>query len=224
MQVYVVKDMEKKFDAVGDLPFQCPLVLVPESEEDGMHRNSLLQFPAGPAYALTGHKAQGLTMFMTYISFLRFWGYGLPYTLATRTPFVHNIHFVGVPPRDIYESLLERGADGMNKIERKKHEIDKLLLDESALQEEVCRRIQQGEFKNVDKAAEIIIYKKIVDYYKAWSARLDTLDGLDNMTQVSTSFKLNRSELRRGNWKNTVTPYNSQFKTADERWPTLKQV
>ena len=219
-----MKDVEKKFDSIGDLPFEIPLPLTPESEEDGLHKNSLFQFPMGPAYALTGHKAQGLTMFMTYISFLRFWGYGLPYTLATRTPFVHNIHFVGVPPRDIYESLLERGADGLNKIERKKQEIDKLLHDDAALHAEVHRRIQQGEFKNTDNAAAEIIFKKVVDYYHAWSARLDMLDGLQNMTEVSTAFKVNRSELQRGNWKHSVLPYSSQTKSEEERWPTLKQV
>ena len=66
-------------------------------------------------------------MFMTYISFLKFWGYGLPYTIATRTPFLDNIHFVGVPPRDIYLSLLKVDENGMNKIQRKRAELVEML-------------------------------------------------------------------------------------------------
>ena len=48
------------------------------------------------AYALTGHKAQGLNMKVTYIVFDGIFWFGLPYTLITRTPFVDNIYYVGV--------------------------------------------------------------------------------------------------------------------------------
>ena len=71
-----MKDKEHKFDTSGILPFDIPLAVAPETEEDGLHKNTLLQLPLGPAYALTGHKAKGLTMFMTYVSFLKFWGQG----------------------------------------------------------------------------------------------------------------------------------------------------
>ena len=219
-----MKDKEKKFDTVGDLPFDIPLAVAPETEEDGLHRNSLLQFPLGPAYGLTGHKAQGLTMFMTYISFLKFWGYGLPYTLATRTPFLHNIHFVGVPPRDIYHSLFERDQHGLNKIERKRVEIQAILKDDVALKNEVCLRIQKGEFVIPDGTDENVVLDKVREYYEQWLRRLSVCDGLETMTQVSTAFKLHQGRLRCQDWINAVLPFDSQSKTEAERWPTLKQV
>ena len=199
-------------------------MVAPETEEDGLHKNTLLQLPLGPAYALIGHKAQGLTMFMTYISFLKFWGYGLPYTIATRTPFLDNIHFVGVPPQDIYQSLLKVDSTGMNKIQRKRAEIAEMLQDPSALRDEMQRRIRQGQFKVTNPGDELTILTNLRQYYETWMRRLSVPDGLTKMTQVSTAFKLVRRKLVTQEWGAAVVPFDIQTQSEEPRWPTLQQV
>ena len=49
------------------------------------------QVQATLAYALTAHKAQGLTMDTVYLCVIRLFGFGLPYTMCTRSPWLDNI-------------------------------------------------------------------------------------------------------------------------------------
>ena len=98
------------------------------------------------ANALTGHKAQGLTMYVTYIALNNVFGFGLPYTLVTRTPFKNNMFFIGIPPRDILRCLLARGPDGLNMIERKRKEILELCCSPERLEACLEDRIRNGEF------------------------------------------------------------------------------
>ena len=91
------------------------------------------------AYALTIHKSQGVTMPVSYPALQGTFGFGMPYTLLTRTLFSSNMLFVGVPPKDIYEAILTRLAD-------KRRTVQVLLEDESALESSLRARIQSGEF------------------------------------------------------------------------------
>ena len=59
------------------------------------------------AYAMTVHKSQGLTMPKIYPSLQGIFGFGMPYTLMTRTRLAEDMIFVGVPPSDIYPWLKE---------------------------------------------------------------------------------------------------------------------
>ena len=59
------------------------------------------------AYAMTVHKSQGLTMPKIYPSLQGIFGFGMPYTLMTRTRLAEDMIFVGVPPSDIYPLLKE---------------------------------------------------------------------------------------------------------------------
>ena len=78
------------------------------------------QVQAVPAYALTVHKAQGLTMNAVFLAMAKVFGFGQAYTALTRCPFVWNTLLVGVPPRDVLAALLRRDADGLTLIDRKK--------------------------------------------------------------------------------------------------------
>ena len=147
--------------------------------------------PVVPAYALTGHKAQGLTMLATYISLLRCWGFGLPYTSCTRSPFRRNMYFVCVPARDIFVTLRTPDAHGMTAIDVKRVEIEELLAS-------------GGVHGDEDRA-----------YYAEWLTQLDTAQGLRPMANVSSSFKLNRQAWR----TNTVVYMCGTF--CKERTNTL---
>ena len=57
------------------------------------------------AYAMTVHKSQGLTMPKIYPSLQGIFGFGMPYTLMTRTRLAEDMIFVGVPPADLYPAL-----------------------------------------------------------------------------------------------------------------------
>ena len=57
------------------------------------------------AYAMTVHKSQGLTIPKIYPSLIGIFGFGMPYTLMTRTRLEEDMIFVGVPPSDVYVLL-----------------------------------------------------------------------------------------------------------------------
>ena len=158
------------------------------------------QVPVVPAYALTGHKAQGLTMLATYISLLRCWGFGLPYTSCTRIPFRRNMYFVCVPARDIFVALRTPDAHGMTAIDVKRVEIEELLAS-------------GGVHRDEDRA-----------YYATWLTRLDIAQGLRSMVDVSSSFKLNGQDWRKQQWFTCVEPFARKDKHIDDIWPCLLRV
>ena len=92
------------------------------------------------------------------------------------------------------------------------------------MESEVQRRIQKGEFLTSDDVDEEILLDRVRKYYEQWMHRLSVRDGIETMTQVSTAFKLHHGKLRCQDWINAVLPFDSQSKTPEERWPTLKQV
>ena len=162
--------------------------------------NCQFQVPVVPAYALTGHRAQGLKMLVTYMSLVRFLGYGLPYTLCTRSPFRISIYVVGVPPRVIFVALLTPDAHGMTVIDVKRVDIEELLAS-------------GGLHDDEDRA-----------YYAEWLTRLDIAQGLRSMVDVSSSFKLNGQDWRKQQWFTCVEPFARKDKHIDDIWPCLLQV
>ena len=91
------------------------------------------------AYALTIHKSQGVTLPVSYPALQGTFGFGMLYTLLTRTFFSINMLFVGAPPKDIYEAVVARLSD-------RRRVIRELLDDESALEESLRARVRAGEF------------------------------------------------------------------------------
>ena len=140
------------------------------------------------AYALTGHKAQGLNMPITRIGLDGIFGFGLPYTLITRTPFQENIYFVGVPPLDVYVVLLHTGPDGMNPIERKQLEVRHIASSRLDLENIVEKRIASGEF-DVKKTSREELFNSVQQHYLEWASRLDVMSGVKAMCQVSENFR-----------------------------------
>ena len=93
--VVVVKDQERtiaKTLRYSPHDIQC---VGARPDEGTMRRAAWRQVQLMLAYALSVHKAQGLTMDVTYLSLTMVFGFGLPYTACTRTPFSRNMLFVG---------------------------------------------------------------------------------------------------------------------------------
>ena len=74
------------------------------SGDSGTH---FMQTQLALAYAMTVHKSQGLTIPKIYPSLIGIFGFGMPYTLMTRTRLEEDMIFVGVPPSDVYVLLKE---------------------------------------------------------------------------------------------------------------------
>ena len=77
------------------------------SGDSGIH---FMQAQLALAYAMTVHKSQGLTIPKIYPSLIGIFGFGMPYTLMTRTRLEEDMIFVGVPPKDVYVLLKEVGV------------------------------------------------------------------------------------------------------------------
>ena len=75
------------------------------TETGGVYGEQFMQTQLALAYAMTVHKSQGLTMPRIYPSLQGIFGFGMPYTLMTRTRLAEDMIFVGVPPSDIYPML-----------------------------------------------------------------------------------------------------------------------
>ena len=140
------------------------------------------------AYALTGHKAQGLNMKVTYIGFDGIFGFGLPYTLMTRTPFVDNIYYVGVPPRDVYTALVQKGPDGKNRIDRKRAEVEQFLADEAAIRRHVDAKMASGELSTSDSSYDALV-QSCRERFAEWLTRLTAAPGVKAMCEVSENFR-----------------------------------
>ena len=160
-----------------------------KAEEDVSQANKWKQVPLKLAYALTGHKSQGLTMNTTYPSLMFIFGYGLPYTICTRTPYRHNMLFVGVPPKDIFEELV-RVDDGLTAVDRQRLKLQGILADDTLLERELEKRLDTGKF-NLDKIAEDReesllecrehLRTKLRYWMQKWHDRLYLESGIKNM-------------------------------------------
>ena len=153
-----------------------------------------------PAYALTAHKGQGLTLTRTYLGLDDLFGYGLAYTMFTRTRFAENMCAVGVPPKDVLEAIVVKHFDGMNAIDRKREQLQTLLQNTSAFDEKIDRRIRAGEF-NLNKIADDLkiqgdpltresdarlhLREVLYRHYADWCCRLYTDRGLEAMCKVN---------------------------------------
>ena len=54
--------------------------------------------------------------------------------------------FIGVPPKDIFEKLLQRDSQGRNALDKKRNELVRALQDPDLLEEIINERIAKGEF------------------------------------------------------------------------------
>ena len=243
--VYVIKDEE------------CTLVKKVRFEDEDIHailvrcdvshvggrQKQWKQVQAIPAYALTDHKAQGLTLYTVYIGLDKVFGFGIAYTVFTRTKFEENMYNVGVPPKDILQMLLQKDQSGRNMIENKKLRVQGILADPTELEKEVDRRINSGEFDleqlandlsrgtptstsptNVQKSAsetQPCVRKFLTEqlrlFYQDWEQRLDTLKGLAAMCPVNTwdySFKHGAIQAWENNeWKTLAQIFQQDSQT-----------
>jgi len=161
------------------------------------------QLPVTPAYALTAHKAQGLTMDKVYISWVHMFGFGVPYTMMTRTPHEDNIYFVGVPPQDVFQRLDERDATDQTPVDREHTRLCRLLEDPVAMEHELQRRNDQGDPVTMDEMTEA---------YEDTRYRLaNHFEGKQRMLEASEGFKLRGQELL-------------QYDDKRRTWPSLNEI
>ena len=100
-----------------------------DSTSNGYGEQHFQQVSLAIAAAMTCHKVQGLTIPQIYFCLHQIWGFGIPYTAFTRTPFKADIALVGVPPRDIFSAIFASSPDEPSLIMRKRREIEATLLD-----------------------------------------------------------------------------------------------
>ena len=82
-----------------------------DSAFNGYVETHFQQVSLAIAAAMTCHKVQGLTIPQIYFCLHKIFGFGIPYTAFTRTPFKADIAIVGVPPRDIFHAIFYSDAD-----------------------------------------------------------------------------------------------------------------
>ena len=210
--VRVVRDEESTLaKTVRYNALDCTSVPV-QTDKSSQSYQEWRQVQATLSYALTIHKCQGLTMPVTYPALVNVFGFGMAYTIATRTPYAWNMLFIGVPPQDVLSKILHKGPDQLCLIERKKKELLFLLSNENALRNELHRRVQAGEFdlqtigeelirRNVELSDETDnemmqqlafddLLSKLRIWLADWAERLDVEEGLRVMVKVSEGFKL----------------------------------
>ena len=157
-----------------------------DSAFNGYTETHFEQVSLAIAAAMTCHKVQGLTIPYIYFCLYKIFGFGVPYTALTRTPFKKDIAIVGVPPRDIYKALFEKDEHGRDRIERKKIEIDRILSESTDLSE-----------------AE-------QQYYKKWRDRCNREEAINAMLKVCARFKKVKGHLE------TYANAEKEWKTLTE--------
>ena len=92
------------------------LTLISTHDEQGSNYNGSQehwrQVMATLAYAVTAHKSQGLTLGTVYLSLFKIFGFGVPHAMCTRTPWIDNMDFVGVPPVDVLTAIHHNDETG----------------------------------------------------------------------------------------------------------------
>jgi len=138
----------------------------------------------------------------------------LPYTMCTRSPWHDNIYFVGVPPVDVLAAILRPDASGRNRVDRLRVALETLLGDAVALENQMQRRVDSGEFdlkaiaetlspdasttdsppagtwnceSRLDRAREHLI-TCLRRMYTGWVQRLNVAQGLATMCAVNEGF------------------------------------
>ena len=176
-------------------------------------------------------------MAMTYPALAMVFGFGLPYTLFTRTPWRHNMWFVGVPPRDIYHYLLQGDASGNCAVDHKRSEVLSLLQDSTRLHDIVAERVSNGELdveallqtmssqsalSTEDLRAEALrgLVATLREQLQNWADRLNTRDGIFCMCACTGTFKINHAALKARAWTAAVAPHDRAY----ARWPDLAEV
>ena len=197
--VRIVKDEESTILNKVRYKDQDIAGIQPDTEEDVTGVDALKQVPLKLAYALTGHKAEGLTMNTTYPALINVFGYGLPYTMCTRTPYRHNMMFVGVPPLDLFRALV-RNENGLTAVDRQRIQLRAILDDDKLMDAEVDKRIEAGEFnlhqiakeegKDVD-ACHADLNQKVRDWMQSWHDRLSIDEGIRTMVLTTGTKNLN---------------------------------
>ena len=182
------------------------------SSFNGYSESHWTQVSMAIAAAMTCHKVQGLTIPHIYFCLHKVFGFGIPYTAFTRTPFKRDIAIVGVPPRDIFEAIFHRTDDTPSMLERKREDIEKTLLDLytcvdadikagvhdlTSTEEKLLREMppeEKDEFTTLpakERAAKVRQY--LVDqqrrHLRRWKARLEKPAAIDAMLKVCPRFK-----------------------------------
>ena len=136
---------------------------------------------------------------------------------------------VGVPPRDVLEKLLQKETSGLNLIQRKKLDVQRILADPNRLNALMTERLESGEFDlkqigdelrreancctsarqliddhaDIEHAAKAYLRSKLQHFYEDWSQRLDTQMGLQTMCKV-TAFGFSYKQQAISVWKITT--------------------
>ena len=192
----------------------------------------LRQVPVKLSYALTIHKCQGITVPISYASLTGIFGFGMPYTLLTRTPYFINMLFIGVPPKDVLNAMLSQDKYGQTCIDRKRIEILQLLQEPGALEKMIINRAASGEFdlfaigeslsaelpeadrsrEALEKKAQAHLCERLRAWYRAWADRLTLPIGCKAMTKVSEGFSYKTG---------IVKPF--QTSNGPREWQTLAE-
>ena len=89
----------------------------------------------------------------TYLGLSHIFGFGLPYTLFTRTPYALNQFLVGVPPTDVLNRILQKTAGAKNLLEVTRERVERVLTNEEQLLKEVNERLKSDEL-DIDSLAQ----------------------------------------------------------------------
>ena len=81
-------------------------------EESAPKESTMVQLPAVPAYALTIHKVQSLTMLGKVLGCLEgIFAHGQLYVLVSRVTDPQNLCFIGLPPVDMLDEVAAAWVD-----------------------------------------------------------------------------------------------------------------
>ena len=161
------------------------------------------QLPLTLAYALTAHKAQGLNIPKSYLNWAKMFGFGVPYTMMTRTPFEDNIYFVGAPPEDIFHILDAKDERKETPITKEHKRLKALLADPLQVSAELKRRNDCGDpVTEADMKASYADIVKRTEHHQA---------GVKMMLETSEGFKMRGETLMK-------------YEDKRRQWPSLEEV
>ena len=146
---------------------------------------------------------------VSFPSLSQIFGFGMPYTLLTRTPFSDCMLFIGVPPKDIFEDILSYDPQKLNYLDRKRAEICGILTGPTALSRIVNEKAASGEFdlqsigetllaadadvtqyskESLEALAHTHMCERLRTWYTDWRDRLHVERGFKSMVRVSHGF------------------------------------
>ena len=183
---------------------------------------------------MTCHKVQGLTIPQIYFCLHKIFGFGIPYTAFTRTPFKANIAIVGVPPRDIFEAIFFKDETGSSMLTRKQREIEDIIrnldthidkdiaagnVDLKQVEKELLQKMtyeEREDHKQTTKQSQGTairqhLRRERLEYLQEWKERLCENTAIKGMLQVCTRFK-------------KVSDSITTWKGSEQEWKTLAQI